>query len=59
MDEKLISVLAVMGHKVIFLDQSEVHNASYSLGVISDRIHISGYVSNFIGVCHSCVTMDM
>ena len=57
-DEKLISVLAVVGHKVIFLDQAEGQDVSYSLGVILDRIGISVEVANFVGVCHSCVTID-
>ena len=58
-DEKLISILDVLGHKVIFLDQAEVQDVSYYLGVIPERIGISGEVTNFVGVCHSCVTMDM
>ena len=57
-DDKLISVLAVVGHRVIFLDQAKGQDVSYSLGVIPYRIVISGGVANFVGVCHSCVTMD-
>ena len=58
-DEKLISILAVVGHKVIFLDQAEGQDVSYSLGVIPDKIGISGEVTNFVGVYHSCVIMNM
>ena len=57
-DDKLISVLAIVGHKVIFLDHSEGQYVSYSLGVILDRIGISGDFANFVGMCRSCVTMD-
>ena len=56
--EKLISILAVVCHKVIFLDQAEGQDVSYSLGVIPYRIGISGEVNNFVVVCQSCVTMD-
>ena len=58
-DEKLISILDVVDRKVILLDQSKGHDVIYSLGVTPDRIRISGDVTNFVGVCHSCVTMDM
>ena len=57
-DEKLISVLDVVGHNIILRGQSEVQDVSYSLGVIPDRIVISGEVANFVGVCHSFVTME-
>ena len=52
-DEKLISILAVVGHKVIFLDQAKGQDVSYSLGVILERIGISEEVTYFVGVCHS------
>ena len=58
-DDKLISILAVVGHRVIFLEQAKGQDVSYSLGVIPYMIRISGEVTNFVGVCHSCVTMDM
>ena len=58
MDEKLISISDVVGHRVIFMDQAKVQDVSYSLGVIPYRIRISREVTNFIGVCHSCVTID-
>ena len=56
-DEKLISVSAVVGHRVIFLDQGKGHDVRYPLGVIPYRIIIYGEVTNVVGVCHSCVTM--
>ena len=56
--DKLISVLAVVGHRVIFLDQAKGQDVSYSLGVISYRIIMYGVVTNFVGVCHSCITVD-
>ena len=58
-DNKLISILDVVSHKVIFLDQTEGQDVSYSLGVIPDRIGISREVTDCFGVCHSCVPMDM
>ena len=57
-DDKLISISDVVGHKVIFMDQAEGQDVSYSLGVIPYRIGISGWVTNVVGVCNSCVTMD-
>ena len=57
-DEKLISISAVVGHMVIFLDQDKEQDVRYSLGVIPYRIRISREVTNFVGVCHSCVTTD-
>ena len=57
-DDKLISILAVVGHRVIFLYQAKGKDFSYSLGVIPYRIGISGEFTNYIGVCHFCVTMD-
>ena len=56
--DKLIPILSVVGHKVIFLDQAKVQDVKYSLRVIPDRIKISVYFSNFVGVFHSCVTID-
>ena len=57
-DEKLVSILAIVGHRVDFLGQAKGQNVRYSLGVIPYRIVISGDVANLIGVCHSCVTID-
>ena len=56
-DDKLISILAVVGHRVIFMDQAMGKDVIYSLGIIPYMIIISREVTNFIGVCHSCVTM--
>ena len=47
-DDKLIPILSVVGHRVIFLDQAKGQ----------ERIIISWYITNLVGVCHSCVTMD-
>ena len=57
-DEKLIYVLAVVSHRVIFLTQAKGQDVRYSLGVIPYRIEISGEVTTCFGVCYSCVTMD-
>ena len=57
--EKHISILSVVGHKVIFMYQAEGKDVRYSLGVIPYRIRISGEATNVVGVCHSCITMDM
>ena len=57
-DDKLILILDVVGHRVIFLDQSKGQDISSYLGVIPYRIKISGEVTNFVGVCHSYVAMD-
>ena len=57
-DDKLISILDVIGHRVIFLDQAKGQDVRYSLGVIPYRIRISREVANFVDVCHSCVTLD-
>ena len=57
-DEKLISISAVVGHKVIFMEQSKRQDVRYSLGVIPYRIRIYREVTNFVGVCHSCVKME-
>ena len=57
-DDKLISISAVIGHRVIFLDQAKGHDVLYSLGVIPHKIIISRDITNIVGLCHSCVTMD-
>ena len=57
-NDKLISVSAVIGHRVIFLDQAKWQDVWYSLGVIPHRIRISREITNFVGACHSCITMD-
>ena len=56
-DDKLISILAVVGHKVIFLVQAKGQDVSSSLGVITYRIRISGEVANFVGFCDYCVSI--
>ena len=56
--DKRIFRFAVVGHKVIFLDQAKVYDVIYSLGVISDMIGISGEFTNFVGECHTCIIMD-
>ena len=58
MDDKLVSISAVVGHRVIFLDQAKEQDVCYSLGVIPYRIRISREVTNFVGVCHYLMTMD-
>ena len=57
-NDKLIFVSTVIGHRVIFLYQTKVQYVCYSLGVIPHRIRISREITNIVGVCHSCVTMD-
>ena len=57
-NEKLISISAVIGHRVIFLDQAKGQDVCYSLWVIPHRIIISREIANLVGLCHSCVTMD-
>ena len=57
-DDKLISMSAVVVHWVIFLDQAKWQDVRYTLGAIPYRIRISREVANFVGVCHSCITMD-
>ena len=57
-DDKLISISAVVGHRVIFLEQAKGQDVSYSLGDLLYKIRISREVTNFVGVCYSCVTMD-
>ena len=49
-DDKLISISAVVGHRVIFLDQAKGQDVCYSLGVIPHRIRISRDITNFL-VC--------
>ena len=56
-NEKLISISSVVGHRVIFMDQAKGQDVCYSLGVIPHRIRIYREITNFVGVCHSCVTM--
>ena len=58
MYDKLISISAVVGHRVIFLDQAKGQDVCYSLGVIPYRIIISLEITNYVGVCQSCITMD-
>ena len=41
-DEKIISILAVVGHRVIFIDQAEGKDVRYYLGVLPYNIGISG-----------------
>ena len=53
MDDKLISILAVVGHKVIFMDHAEGQDVRYSLEVMPDRIGISGGVTDVVDVSHS------
>ena len=57
-NDKLISISSVIGHRVIFMDQAKVQDVCYSLGVIPHRIRISREITKLVGVCHSCVTMD-
>ena len=56
--DKLIYILTILGHKVIFMDQSKGQYVSYYLGVIPDRIGIYREVTNFVGVRHYYITMD-
>ena len=56
-NDKLISVSAVIGHRVIFLDQTKGQDVFYSLGVIPHSIRISWEITNLVGVCHSCAAM--
>ena len=58
MNDKLISILAAIGNRVIFLDQAKGQDVCYSFGVIPHRIIIFREITNLVGVCHSCVTMD-
>ena len=57
-DDKLIFILSIVSHRVIFLDQAKGQGVRYYLGVIPYRIRIFREVTNFVGVFHSCVTMD-
>ena len=52
-DDKLIYISAVVGHKVVFLDQANEQGVLYSLGVIPYSIIISQEITNLVGVCHS------
>ena len=58
LDDKIISVLVVVGHYIIIMNQDEGQDVGYSLGIIPDRIGIPGEVTNVFGVCHSRVTME-
>ena len=58
-EDKLVLILAVVGYKMILLDQAEAQGVSCSLGVIPDRIRISVEVIHFFGVCHSCIKIVM
>ena len=57
-ENKLISVFAVVGHQMILLYQAEQNYVGYSLGVISYRVGISGEITIFVCACYSCVVMD-
>ena len=57
-NDKLIPISSVIGHRVIFMDQAKGKDVLYSLGVIPHRIRIPREITNLFGVCHSCVTMD-
>ena len=57
-DDKLISISAVVGQRVIFLEQAKGKDFNYPLGVIPYRIRISREVTHFVGVCHSCFKME-
>ena len=48
-DDELISILAVIVHRVIFLDQAKGQYVFYSLGVIPHRIRISWEITNIVG----------
>ena len=52
MDDKIISILAVICHRVIFLDQDKGQDVCYYLGVIPHRIRIFREITNIVGVCH-------
>ena len=52
-DDKFIPISAVVGHRVIFMDQAKGKDVPYSLGVIPHRIIISWEITNLVGVCHS------
>ena len=55
---KIIFILAVLGHRVIFLDQDKGQDVRYYLGVIPYRTRISREITNLVGVCQYCVTID-
>ena len=50
--DKLIPISAVVGHRVIFMDQAKGQDVCYSLGVIPHRIRVSRDITNLVGVCH-------
>ena len=52
-NDKLISILAVIGHRVLFMEQAKGQDVCYSLGVIPHRIRIYREITNIFGVCHS------
>ena len=54
-DDKIIFILAGVGHQMIILDQAKGQDVGYSLGFIPGRIGIFGEVTNFVGVCRSCI----
>ena len=56
--EELIYKSAVVGHRVISLDQDKGQDVRYSHGVISYRIRIYREITNPVSFCQSCVTMD-
>ena len=58
LDEKIISISDVVGHRAIFLDQAKGQHVSYSLGVIPYMIIISREITNFVAMCHCCIKMD-
>ena len=53
LDDKIIFISAIIGHRVIFLDQAKVQDVCYFLGVIPHRIRISREITNIVDVCHS------
>ena len=53
-DNKIISILAVVGDRLVFMDQAKGQDVSYSLGVIPYRIRISREITNFL----VCVTPE-
>ena len=57
-NDKLIYLSAVIGHRVIFLDQAKGQDVCYSLGVIPHKIRISRDITNLVFVCHYFITMD-
>ena len=51
MDNKIISVLHVVGHQMILMDQSNGLDVSYYCDFIPDRIGRYGEVANYFCVC--------